>query len=1150
MKKNNVNYCLGWQWRKFLLMMKFLWFFIVAGLISANAAESYSQNTRIDLNIKNATLKSILSKIEEKTEFYFFYKNDEIETLTNLSIRVNHAAISKVLDDLLKDKGFVYETYDRYILIQQKKVNQSVDIKVLDQNKITGKVTDSSGTPLPGVTVLVKGTTNGTVTNASGDYSLGDVSGESTLQFSFVGMRMQEVVVGNKTSINVMLQEEAIGIDEVVAIGYGTKKRVTITGAVASVNSDQILTTKNQNVQNTLAGKIPGVRVVQKTSEPGTFSNLFDIRGFGSPLIVIDGVPRENFVRLDANEIESVSVLKDASAAVYGVQAANGVVLVTTKNGKAGKAEIEYTGYYGLQSPIGLPKPVGTVERFTLMNEWYMHDVDNPNTIYDSDEFEPYLNGSKTGTDWYDMVLKSTAAQQQHNITVSGGSQDSKIDYFINMGYLTQDGLYTSNDLNYEKYNLRSNVNAQISDRLKASLKINGTTYNKDEPYYSDTRIFSALWRVQPNESFYANDNTNYLYKIGYGYHPGAMSDADISGYRKTNNKLFQSQFELQYKVPYIDGLLAKGMFSYDVSVNDYASYQKVYKLYTYDTSSDSYIGSENNTPEKLSRSYNVNPSTLMQLSLNYDHTFLGKHNVGALFVYEERTRSMDNFSAARKLGLSLDYLFAGLAENQVGNSDIGKIWKYANKALVGRLGYDFESKYIAELSFRYDGSSKFPPNKRWGFFPAASIGWRISEESFFKDIVPASIINNLKLRYSYGEMGDDAALAYQFISGYDYPYNGSSSGLAGGYLFNGEFVNALGFRSAPNTDITWFTATTINAGADIDFFDSKLALTFDVFKRDRDGLLADRLLSLPGTFGTTMPQENLNSDQTKGFELSLTHRGKIKDFLYSATGNLSYTRTKNMYLERGASGNSYDNWLNNWSNRYNDIWFGLGYEGQFQSYEEIINNDYFVDRSVLPGDYIYEDWNNDGVIDDMDRHPLATTSNPTSDDRQNYPLINFGLDLSFKYKGFDLNLLFQGAAMSYVAYREQLLYPLAWYGNALDIFLDRWHPTDPTADPYNPDTDWAEGYYAYTGTIVDENSEFNIQDAAYLRLKSVELGYTLPHTWIEKSGIENLRLFLNGYNLFTITGVKGVDPEHPSEDYSYRYPLCRTINMGVSVTF
>lgn len=1018
---------------------------------------------------------------------------------------------------------------------------------------VKGKVTDATGGPLAGAAVKVKGSPGGTSADNNGDFSISVPKG-AWLIVSFIGFDAREVQVTNSKTLNVVLTDSGNSLGEVVVVGYGTQKKATLTGAVSSVSNAEIETTKTQNVQNMLTGKIPGLRVVQRTSEPGVFTNQFDIRGFGNPLIIIDGVPRDNITRLDPNEIESISVLKDAAAAVYGVRAANGVVLVTTKKGKNGLPEITYSAYYGTQTPIGLPKPVGVIDRFTLFNEKTMHRVDGPVLTYNDEDFAPYLNGTRKSTDWYDLTMRDSAPQFQQNLSVSGSSGDSKIDYFINLGYARQEGIWKSNSLKYDRYNLRSNLNAQISKGLKASLKINGILENKMNPKIPSWQIFSQLWRAQPNETYYANNNPDYLYKPVFE-HPVASSDSKISGYQKDQNSWLQSQFSLDYQVPYLDGLTARGMFSYDAKNNNFKDYRKSYNVYDYNAASNTYSPYNKNGPDQLLRRYSTNPSSLLQLSMNYVKS-IKKHNINALVLYEEGTSSADNFFGQRDLALPVEYLFAGKAAGQVANTLIDGVSETATRALVGRVNYDFGGKYLAEFSFRYDGSSRFSKKKQFGFFPGGSIGWRISEESFMKENASLSFINNLKIRASYGIMGDDGNVRYQFLSGYDYPFNGNREALPGGYVFDNGFVNAVGFRAVPNPNLTWVEVKTSNIGLDAELWKGKLGITFEAFSRNRSGLLGNRLVTVPGSFGANMPQENLNSDQTRGVELSLTHKNKFRDLGYSISGNVGLTRTKIIYQELARAGNSQENWRNNKLNRYNDVWFGYGYIGQYQSFEQIATYNQFTNRGTLPGDYIYEDWNGDGVIDDLDRHPIATAINPNStsadgdDARHNYPLLNFGLNLAFDYKGFDLNLLFQGAAMSYVSYPEAFREPLAFDGNALNMFMDRWHPLDPKADPFNPANQWVKGYYAYTGTVIDENSRRAIQNGTYLRLKSAELGYSIPKTALKKIGIQGLRVYANGYNLFTITKIRGLDPERPSELYGYVYPISRTLNFGTTISF
>lgn len=1030
----------------------------------------------------------------------------------------------------------------------------SVGTAVGQQKNVTGSVRGDDAKPLSGATVKVAKTGVSTTTDANGRFSIPVNTGDKLI-ITYVGYQGQEVVIGSDSSIEVLLPNDNTTLEDVVVVGYGTQKKATLTGAVSTISGDELKTTKTQNVQNMMTGKVPGVRVVQKTSEPGDFSNEFDIRGFGSPLVVVDGVPRGTLTRLDPNEIESISVLKDAAAAVYGVRAGNGVVLITTKRGKSGKANINYSNFLGFQQPIGLPSPIGAIDRYTLFNERSMHNVDAPTITYNEDDFAPFLDGTRTSTDWYGMVMKKSAAQSQHNLSISGSSKDQAIDYFVNTGYARQDGYWKSNSLRYDRYNFRTNLNAKITEDLTAGVKINGIYEIKQNPTLPSWEIFRALWRAQPNEQYFANDNPDYLNRLSF-VHPGAFSDDEISGFAKDKNTWLQGQVSLDYSIPFVEGLTARGSFAYDTRFNDNQNFRKKFDVYQYNAADNSFNPATNNAPNQVRRAYGNNPSTLLQVSLNYDKTFGEVHNVKGLFLYEEGKSSGDNFYALRELGIPLPYLFAGITQNQVALADAGGIFQNATRAYVGRVNYDFAGKYLAELSFRYDGSSRFPKNKRWGFFPAASVGWRISEENFIKDNESLAFIDNLKIRGSYGRVGDDSAISYQFISGYDYPFNGNGQGLPGGHVIDGQFINSLGFRIAPNPNITWFTTDMINVGLDAEMWNGKLGVTLELFQRDRSGLLGNRTVTVPGMFGTPLPQENLNKDQTRGIELQLSHKNMIGDFRYSISGMVALTRTKIMYAERNRDGNSYSNWRNNPLERYNDIWFGYGYTGQFQNYGDIANHSYFVGRGVLPGDYIYEDWNGDGVLDDMDRHPIATSINPNSSSasgggaRRNIPLMTFGTTFNFDYKGFDLNLLFQGGAMSYVSYGEQLIMPLAFDGNALDIFMDRWRPTDPTADPYNPATQWTQGYHAFTGTVINENSRRAIQNGAYVRLKSAELGYSLPKSLLDRAKIEGVRVFANGYNLFTVTGVKGVDPEHPSEVYGYLYPLSRTFNFGISLTF
>ena len=1025
------------------------------------------------------------------------------------------------------------------------------DINEKNQQQITvaGTVYDELGDPMPGVNVTIKGTSMGVATNADGKFSL-SVPGEKTvLTFTYIGYVTKDVTVGSQRNIEVKMAEDAMMMDEVVVVGYGTQKKATLTGSVVAINNEQLTMTKNTNTQNMLTGKLPGLRVIQKTSEPGQFTNQFDIRGLGTPLFIVDGVPRGDFPRMDANDIESISILKDAAAAIYGVRAANGVVLITTKTGLKQKASIEYSGYYGIQTPAEILDPINAWDRALLFNETTMRSTSNPYKVYDEQYFQDLKNGVLPDTDWYNEVMRSNAPQQQHNISVQGGTD--VVDYFVNIGYNSQGSFFRTNSSNYERYNLRTNLNVKIIDNLKASVKLNYITDQTNRQNYDAWGIFARLWRSKPTDPIYANDTAPYYNHPTSGDIENVIPliHPELSGEINNKKNILQSNLSLNYQVPYVKGLSANFMFSYDKTFNDDSNFKKAFNEYTYNSVNDSYTVYTRNAPTQLTRRYDTSYSTLWNTSLNYDNTFAEKHHVAAMFLYEESYGQSYDFRAMRYFSMPIPYLFAGDTQNQEGTGS--GLSESANKALVGRLNYVYAGKYMLEASFRYDGSSLFPKGKQWGFFPSVQLGYRISEEQFFKNALP--FIENLKLRGSIGRLGDDSASKFQFIEGYDYPASGGSRTLPAGYVFGSSYINALGFRKAPNPDITWYTSTMKNVGIDIDILRGLFGLSFDIFQRDRDGLLDTPSIIVPETFGSEISDANLNGDRTKGFELELRHRNKIgKDFNYNVTGFVSMTRsllTKKVQPERQ---NSYDYWRNNQVGRYQDIWFGKEAAGNYQSYEDIANSIY-SNAGTLPGDPIYLDWNGDGTIDDNDNHPIATTIEPgkSFQDQRNYPLMNFGLTLGGEYKGIDLSLQFQGSAMSYVSYGEQLLEPLAWDGNALPILFDRWHPVDPDIDPYNPSAQWISGRYPYGKTRAESNSEFNIQNGAYIRLKNIELGYTIPRNVVaDKLKISRLRLFINTYNLFTITGVKGLDPERPTELYGYMYPLNRTFNFGGTITF
>ncbi|MCH5598946.1 SusC/RagA family TonB-linked outer membrane protein [Niabella ginsengisoli] len=787
-----------------------------------------------------------------------------------------------------------------------------------------------------------------------------------------------------------------------------------------------------------------------------------------------------------------------------------------------------------------MPKPVGIFDYMTLVNEQRMHNINGGTPLYTEEDFEAYRNGTKIAANWQDAIIRKSAPFTQHDISATGGTDRSS--YFISLGYTSQDAFFKSDDVDYKRYNIRSNVSSKITDDLTFDLNLNAIMDRKNQPYISPWYVFRSLWYQPPIQNIYANNNPEYFNNVPSNLNGVAHASSDVNGYMIQTNKWFQSSASLTYQLP-LEGLSLKGLYSYDFNDNNNKVYMKSYNLYNYDASTDTYNPVPQQTPSTIRRDYAEFPATLLQASLNYNRSFANKHNLTALLLYERGVRSGDNFFAQRELALPVDQLLAGISTNQQGGTNAGNLYKTINASWVGRLAYDFKGKYLAEFSFREDGSSKFAPEQQWGFFPAGFLAWRISEESFFKNSNALSFINSLKFRGSYGEMGDENASNYQFVSGYTYPVSGNATSLPGGSVFDGVFVNGAQGKGLANPLLSWYKSKMFNVGMDLQAWRGLLGLTVEYFDRERTGLLATRALTLPEEVGVGLPQENLNGDRARGFEFEITHDNHIGSFNYNVRGVFGYTRTMNTTQVSARAGNSYLNWNNSnyTQDRWNNIYWGYGSPGQFQSYNDIANNPFFVPRNTVVGDYIYEDWNGDGQISTQDNHPIAMAG---------LPLVTYGFTLGGSYKGIDLNMTWSGAGKVYVSYFEQLNTPLWAGGGALEQFMDRWHPADPTADPYDPNTAWVPGNYAYTGTIPYTNTLANASNAAYLRLKTVELGYTLSKKFFKGNGLKGLRLYANGYNPITFTKLKYLDPEHPSSQFGYLYPIDVKLTFGLNIQF
>lgn len=1020
---------------------------------------------------------------------------------------------------------------------------------------VKGKVVDQHNEPIIGATVGVDKGKAKTVTDIDGNYTL-QVPANAQIVVNYIGMKPVTQNVGGRRELNFVLQDDVNQIQDVVVVGYGTQKRGSITGSVAAVKGDEMIRTKNENPQNMLTGRVAGVRVWQKSSEPGSYNNNFDVRGMGTPLVIIDGVPRDmsDFQRMNADDIQDISVLKDASASIYGLRSANGVVLVTTKKGQAGKTKFSYNGSYTIQSPKSMPKLLDAYKTMTLYNERNLNNVNGGSKIYTDEMFDEFRNGTRRETDWNNLIFAKTSPQTNHNITVSGGND--KTQYFVSFGAFYQEGFFKSGDLNYHKYNITSNLTTEVYRGLKLSLNINAMTDKQNNPYCTSADIIRNYWRQGVLFPAYADEAGTMLNYDGLDLEENTVAKmtADISGYRryKQSQVLTSGIFEYDFGTltNVLKGLKAKVMFSYDYHLNNNTIYRKQYYQYAYDPATQTYKQKlyASSAPSNLRREHYDTQQFLSQYTLSYNRDF-GPHSIAAVVGMETQRRTGDNFYAMRNLAFSSPYLFNGVEEGQVANSATGGIYSANYNAFIGRLNYSFAQRYLIEGQFRYDGSSKFAKGHRWGFFPSVSLGWVVSEEPWFKNIEFLKGVDQLKLRASYGEMGDDSGANYDWVAGYTYPSTSGNSEkgyynqYAPGFIFGSQFVYAATPMAIPNELISWYKAKTFNVGVDFNTNNQLFGFSLDYFSRKMTGLYEYRTSEFPTVIGANPPRENANSSRNFGMELELRHHNRIgRNFVYNVKGIVTITRQKYLTaIQNGPYANAYDQWRNDHlNNRYQGVQFGYEGNGRYQNWDEIWNETLYHEKDLLPGDYKYLDWNGDGEINSQDEHPYAFDQTPW---------MNYSLSIDCAYKGFDFSMLWQGSALGSMSYEEPL-YSI-WGqngGGALEQYWDRWHPADENADPYDPNTKWVKGYYAYTGHYPSANSTFNRVSTAYLRLKQIELGYTLPKWKVFPS--LNLRVYANAYNLFTITGVKFVDPEHPSDDLGRLYPLNRTYTFGVQVSF
>lgn len=1159
MKKNSKSFSvLGTRW-KFDLKMKLTIFLLIVSLFQLKANSSYSQNTRISIDLEGATLNLVFRDIESKSEFKFLYNRKDIDLNRLVSIKAKKQKIGNILSNIFSDSNIEYEVLNKQIVLRKRKdkivpvTNETAEV----QQSVSGTITDDNGTPLPGANILEKGTINGTQADFEGNFSIVLSDENATLTISYIGFATEEIaVVAGQSGITIALQESAAGLDEVVVVGYGTQKKANITGSVATISTKDITVVPTSNVTGTLAGRLPGLIVDQNTGRPGSDTAALFIRGFGannnstsnqqdeSPLFVVDGFIR-NFVQLDPNEIESITVLKDASAAVYGVRAAAGVILVTTKRGKIGKPEITLNSNYTMNTNTTFPDYANYLQYKKI---WELRrdggdaaaDVNPASGFITTERFNALESGANPGTDWWRAVTKNTTPMYNNSLSVSGGTEKAK--YFVNLGFLDQGTIWKTNDEAYKRFNATINLDAEISKNLKATVNF-GWRREERESINGGQSDFFSIGFGHPAMPIDIPGGLNPIVNPSNGWSPVVTTNRDLGGYQDRTDDIFNGGFGLDFEVPGIKGLT----FGFKAGIlEEFRDIEELNKPITLFAQGDNGLLEQVVSEFTTLRNFNNRISQFTtQLSANYN-VQLGKHDIGALLLRETFERTAKNYGVTGNI-VTENLLRITTADPTAltlaaGGSEYGRV------GLVGRLNYNYDQKYLLEFSFRSDQSSFFPEATRTGFFPGLSVGWIASNEGFFSNV---NFINRLKFRASAARLGNDDANVYDYIEGFNIiPIatnpNGSlqpstnGNAIYNGYVFDGDYQLALRSLGTANPGITWQQADLFNAGVEMSFFKNKLSFEFEAFYRERFDLLAvdNTSINIPSTAGSDEPLRNIESMNNRGFESILSYRDQIGNLNFNIRGNVSWAREKYGDQIEITQGDVDLDRINLQSGQWVNREFGYVFDGFFT--QDDIDNltlDYFNGQNsqLIPGDIKVKDTNSDGIIDNRDQVVVA---------KSNVPEWQFGLSTEFAWKNFDLTMFWQGAAGFY---QEMIT-------EERGLNVPQNGPRTPFA--YIADNIWTpenQGVGAeFPVDLLGITNNLSLDkywiNSSYVRLKNLAIGYTVPSDVVSKMGVSKLRLYVSGTNLLTFDSL-GLYPFDPESGGRTVYPNQKAYTLGINLT-
>ncbi len=1127
--------------RKFLLAMKLTVLFLTTGFLNVYA-RGVSQN--VNFSGKNATLETVFSAVKKQTGFVFMYTRPVLKSAAPVTVDAQNVPLEEFLFTIFKSQpALKYSIRGKSIFVSPRifagEEKEMLATEFFLPVPVRGVVVNEDNEPLSGATVMVKSSRISAVTDADGIFSI-SVSVNDILVVSFVGHQTKEYKITSSilsaarnsgAGVSIVLLKSTSPLDEVQIVGYGQTSQRFSTSSSSVVKTKEI--NENQasaSLSDMLQGRLPGLFSIKKGGTPGSGSTLF-VRGLSTfnnsaPLIVVDGIPDRNIDEINPNDVQEVSVLKDAAAiAVYGARASNGVVLITTKQGKIGKPELNFSATAVNQRPTQIYKQVNSTQYASLYNEALQNENNyNPSVGlgYSAEEVQKFSDGSDPdhypNTNWAKEVIAPSVWQNALNLSASGGNES--IRYFLSGGYVKNDGLIDVE--NYKRYNLRSNLEANITKRLKVNLNIAGSLAknNQEAVYGSDYVISQVYYTPAIRVNRFSNGTYAYVPEQRGNAYEQAIGN---SGFWTKNTNSLVSNLSLQYDLPWIKGLKAKGNFAYDKNYMFGKRFATPFDMYSIDANNVYKKVAAYPTAPTLQEYFTQAQSVTIEGSLSYLRSF-GRHNVNGLLLYTQSQYFSDNFNTKRQ-----NFVSGALPELDLGDpstllSNAGSGTQGARRGYVGRIGYDYLAKYLFEFNFRYDGSDKFPPGHRYGFFPSVSAGWVISEEPFMKNA--DSYLDFLKLRASYGILGNDRVDPYQFLS--TYALVGGATYGYGGYSFGGTspiFYQSLQASVLPNPSFTWERGVMTNIGLDAHFAKEKFTVSIDAFKKRTKNILTPPMLQVPSVIGIGLPDFNNGVVDNTGFEISLGLHNQVGKANYFIEGNMGYNHNKVISYPESPSAPEWQKVTGKSIGfAYQQIGSNmLGYQalGLYQTKDEVDGGPTPLYATVAAGDIRYKDIDGDGMITANDRIVLGGNF---------FPRIQYGVRLGGSFKGFDLNILMQGAALS--------------QGNVLTNLrgstqmLDRWTPDHTNAS-------YPRLWNSYRNN--SQNSTYWVRNTSYMRVKNIELAYSLPAGLIRNAGFKQIRILVTGNNLLTFTKFKIYDPEAAG---STRDPLMKSYSAGIQLQF